>query len=79
MPSIGRPAVRATVSASSSAEQTVTVPQVSVSPYAVSTSGKSSARILRTRATGTSEAPVTASRSDERSNRSRPGASSSSV
>lgn len=76
---MGRPQVVAMVSSSSSTEHAVTVPDDSVSPYAVTTCGNSSDLIRRTSATGTSAAPVTASRSDDRSCSARPGASSRDV
>ena len=65
---MARPDVCEMVSGSSSGRQIDTVPVDSVSPYAVTMVWKvSSSRIRRIISTGTAAAPVTASRSDERS------------
>ena len=65
---MGLPTVVAITSGGSSAEQTETVPVVSVRPYAVTTDGTpSSSRMRRISSTGTTAAPVTDVRTDERS------------
>ena len=65
---MARPEVCEMVSGSSSGRQIDTVPVDSVSPYAVTMVRKvSSSRMRRIISTGTAAAPVTASRSDERS------------
>ena len=79
MPGIARPQVVATVSAESPSRHIVTT-TASVIPKAVTTwSIARSARIRSISTTGTTAAPVTASRSDERSRSARPGALSSEV
>ena len=61
---MARPLVVATQSASSPGRHIVATPQLSVRPYAVSTVVKpSSVRIRSISSTGTTAAPVTASRS----------------
>ena len=77
MPGMARPLVVATVSAESPSRHIVTT-TASVMPNAVTTwSICSSSRIRSMSTTGTTAAPVTASRSDERSRSARPGALSS--
>ena len=77
MPGIARPQVVATVSAESPSRHMVTT-TASVMPKAVTTwSIASSSRIRSISTTGTTAAPVTASRSEDRSRSARPGASSS--
>ena len=72
-PAVARPEVCATVSGSSPGRHIVAT-TASVSPYAVSTVSKlSSRRIRSTSATGTTAAPVTASRRLDRSIDARPG------
>ena len=74
MSSIARPLVDEMVSGSSSCRHIVMVPVDSVSPYAVRiTRNDNSSRMRRIISTGTAAAPVTARRSDERSNASRSG------
>ena len=77
MPGIARPHVVATSSAGSPSRHIVTT-TASVMPKAVTTwSMPRSSRIRSISTTGTTAAPVTASRSDDRSRSARPGASSS--
>jgi hypothetical protein len=72
-PAAARPDVDATSSGGSPGRHIVAT-TASVSPYAVSTVSKlSSRRIRSTSATGTSAAPVTASRRLDRSQRPRSG------
>ena len=72
-PAAARPEVVATVCGSSPGRHIVAT-TASVSPYAVSTVSKlSSRRIRSTSATGTSAAPVTASRRLDRSRAARSG------
>ena len=71
---IARPHVVATVTASSSDRHIVPKPLASVSPYAVSTMSKSNSVCMRSiSTTGTVAAPVTAKRSEVRSNSPRFG------
>ncbi len=75
---MARPEVPAMISGGSLRRHIVTVPHDSVSPYAVSTVSKpSSARMACTSSTGTTAAPVTPRRSEERSWSARRGSASS--
>ena len=80
MPGIARPQVVATVSAESPSRHIVTT-TASVMPNAVTTwsipGHAVGARIRSISTTGTTAAPVTASRSDDRSRSARSGAASS--
>jgi hypothetical protein len=71
---MARPEVVAMVSASSPGRHIVAVPVDSVRPYAVRmVSNDSSSRIRRISSMGTTAAPVTASRSEDRSRSGRVG------